>query len=270
MSTITNVQIKLGDIKLTMNHRDVGDVAGMISSIKEEGQLVPVILHKQKGIKGYTMIGGHRRYMAIKKLGLKTVRAEILCDLSPKELLIKQAIENDSRKSLTVFERGVMYGKMVNDHGMTNYEIGAVLGINPKLVTNILMVLSHLPKKYVKDITYSLGGKKIKDKVTVTAAAMIANEGTRLKLTKKELAHIWEGQKKGNGADILRAQLTQKRLEPKKSLVGTTNKKNKLKVFKVEITVKTSQFNKYSGANEVGKEIRKLVYKHLFTKPKEA
>ena len=78
------MKIPIREIRSFKNHpfraKNDEDMAKLVDSIRENGQIVPVIVRPLKDCKGYEMISGHRRKDAMKLLGHTTVEAEVRDD----------------------------------------------------------------------------------------------------------------------------------------------------------------------------------------------
>jgi ParB family transcriptional regulator, chromosome partitioning protein len=81
-----------------------GDIKGLLASIGEQGQQVPILVRPHPDQAGrYQIAFGHRRLRAVARLGLK-VKA-IVRDLSDDQLVIAQGQENNERQDLTYIEK---------------------------------------------------------------------------------------------------------------------------------------------------------------------
>ncbi|NTB87704.1 plasmid partitioning protein RepB [Agrobacterium tumefaciens] len=84
--------------------RMAGDINGLLSAIREQGQQVPILVRPHPEKPGqYQVAFGHRRLRAIQELGLP-VKA-IVRTLSDEELVIAQGQENNEREDLSYIER---------------------------------------------------------------------------------------------------------------------------------------------------------------------
>jgi len=90
----------------------------LVSSIKEKGVLVPIIVREKDGEK-YEIIAGCRRFRASKLAGLKTIPAEIK-NLSDEEAREVQIIENLQREDIHPIDEGISYRKLVEE---SHYDI---------------------------------------------------------------------------------------------------------------------------------------------------
>lgn len=81
-----------------------GDIDGLLSSIRDQGQQVPILVRPHPEKPGHYQVAfGHRRLRAIQELGLQ-VRAVIRA-LTDEELVIAQGQENNEREDLSYIEK---------------------------------------------------------------------------------------------------------------------------------------------------------------------
>ena len=128
-----DIELKLidepdGRIRLEI---DQDEVESLADNIKEVGQIQPINL----AIKGkrYEIIAGHMRYLAIKKLGKKTIKA-IVQKVEKREIALIRASENLKRTNLTPIEEGATYVDLVNEYNMTKKDIAQKFGVAPSQV----------------------------------------------------------------------------------------------------------------------------------------
>ncbi len=79
--------------------QEIGDLDDLIGSIKESGQLNPILVNDQ-----YELIAGERRIRAMKKLGRKKIIARIMTNISPDDALVIELMENLARKEFNWHE----------------------------------------------------------------------------------------------------------------------------------------------------------------------
>ena len=92
------MKLKLNEIKKAKNYSrtfGVGNVTELAESLKENGQLMPVLVTEDK-----TLVAGYRRMAAAESLGWDEIWAEVT-DKDPK---VVNLVENMSRKDLTLWE----------------------------------------------------------------------------------------------------------------------------------------------------------------------
>ena len=79
--------------------RDVGDIKGLMESLKKHGQLTPIIVTRNN-----ELIAGFRRLQAAKRLGWKSIEAVILDRPSQQKKLEIEIEENVQRQDLSAEE----------------------------------------------------------------------------------------------------------------------------------------------------------------------
>jgi len=117
-----------GRIRLDL---DQDAIESLADNIREVGQIQPINL-AVKG-KRYEIIAGHLRYMAIKTLGRKTIKA-VVKTLERREIALIRASENLKRTNLTPIEEGATYKDLITEYGLTRKEVAVKFGIAPSMV----------------------------------------------------------------------------------------------------------------------------------------
>lgn len=133
------LNMSLSEIKLYKNIREINpdDVSfkELISSIKEHGQLQPVLVTYDN-----YLIAGERRYQAIKSLGKTDILISKI-DKNLEEILetltLLQYSENEIRKNLDNFEISDIF-KSYSDKGIPNKEISDLFNKNLSNVGSLL------------------------------------------------------------------------------------------------------------------------------------
>lgn len=112
---------------------DDEDMQNLMESIKERGVITPVMVH-QKDDGRYEMISGHRRKYACEKLGLETLRCEVV-EVSGDEAIILMVDSNAQRSTIAPCDKGRAYKmklEAMNRQGMrtdlTSTPVGPKLG----------------------------------------------------------------------------------------------------------------------------------------------
>lgn len=127
----------------------------LAASIREFGVMQPLVVTRmneetEDGMRTtYQLIAGHRRLLASKKVGLKTVPVVIRTDLKRADALEMAIVENIQRQDLNVVETARAYARLSDEFGLTQREIAARLGKSRESIANTLRLLS-LPT-YVQD-----------------------------------------------------------------------------------------------------------------------
>lgn len=87
--------------------RDDEDMENLIESIKERGVITPATVRKMPGGR-YEMISGHRRKRACEKLGMETLRCEVV-DMNKEEATILMVESNFQRSEILPSEKAFAY-----------------------------------------------------------------------------------------------------------------------------------------------------------------
>lgn len=122
---------------------DGAAMEGLVRSIEEGGQLVPILVRPHPAHPNrYQIAYGHRRWRACARLG-RPVRAMVR-DLTDEALLLAQGRENNAREDLTFIERA-QFATALLERGMTRAMVGAALGVDKSELTRFLAVANGLP-----------------------------------------------------------------------------------------------------------------------------
>ena len=117
----------------------------MASSIKENGQLAPIIVRKGKD--GYELIAGERRWRAMQSIKEDMIDA-IVMDVTDKESALIAIVENVQREQLNAIEEAEALHKLNTEYDMTHDDIAKYTGKSRSHITNILRL--NALTKYVK------------------------------------------------------------------------------------------------------------------------
>jgi len=79
--------------------KDLGDISGLMGSMKTHGQLTPIIINRD-----YELIAGFRRLQAAKKLGWKSIEAVMIDKPTEQQKLEVEIEENVQRLDLSAEE----------------------------------------------------------------------------------------------------------------------------------------------------------------------
>ena len=134
---------------------DESSLNELAASIREFGVLQPLVVTRsneetEDGMRTtYQLIAGHRRLLASKKIGLKTVPVVIRDQLKKADALEMAIVENIQRQDLNAVETARAYARLSDEFGLTQREIAARLGKSRESIANTLRLLS-LPT-YIQD-----------------------------------------------------------------------------------------------------------------------
>lgn len=122
--------------RLTYEPRALDELA---ESIRENGLIQPVLV-RQLLDGDYELIAGHRRWLAVKQLGLPTVRA-IVESRTDAESAVLALVENIQRRDLGCMEEARAIAGLLESTGMTQQEAARRLGKSQPAVANKLRLL---------------------------------------------------------------------------------------------------------------------------------
>jgi len=140
---IRNIPIEKIITNQMQPRRDMGDLAELTDSIKENGIIEPVIVRPKEG--NFEIVAGERRFRAAKEAGMH----EIPCiehDIPDNEALEMSIIENIQRKDLNVFEQSQSISQLAEIYGYTHEEIAKKIGKSRVTVTELIRI-TDLPEE---------------------------------------------------------------------------------------------------------------------------
>lgn len=163
---------------------DENKLQELMNSISENGLQSPIKVTKLGGISSpfYTVIYGHRRVEAHKRLGLKTIKAFYDPNIS-KQLLRKLAlIENIQRDDLGVLELAISFDNAILDGTFSSQkELAKHLGFSEAKVSSCLNILK-LDKNIIKDLEQD---RTVKDINLLSALNKVEDKKKQYKLYKQ-------------------------------------------------------------------------------------
>lgn len=122
---------------------DEDELEELTSSIRENGILQPIVVRPMEG--SYQIIAGERRYQAARRAGLSTIPV-VVREVSDKEMLQLALIENLQRSDLNPLEAARGYKDLMEQHGLTQEELGQVLSKSRSAIANALRLLELPPE----------------------------------------------------------------------------------------------------------------------------
>lgn len=120
----------------------------LAASIKENGLIQPVIVHKVDN--GYELIAGERRFRAAKMLGMAAIPA-IVKSVQNAEALEMAIVENIQREELNPIEEAKAYKMLMDEFKLTQEMVAKKVGKQRPTVANTLRLL-NLPRDIQADI----------------------------------------------------------------------------------------------------------------------
>ena len=126
------------------------DHGALVQSIRERGQLVPVLLRPSPTeAQRFQVAYGHRRVRALRELGIP-VRA-VIRDMSDEELVVAQGKENSDRRDLSFIERSTVARKL-GDRKFSRDVIMAALSVDKTELSRLISVSRAVPQEIVDAI----------------------------------------------------------------------------------------------------------------------
>ena len=113
-------------------------MAELTASIREQGVLQPLLL--RKGVDGYELVAGERRWRAARRAGLATVPA-VVRSVEDRDSLEQAIVENLHRDDLNPLEEAAAFHRLMDDFGFTQHEVAVRVGRSRPAVANSLRLL---------------------------------------------------------------------------------------------------------------------------------
>lgn len=130
---------------------ELGDIKALSRDLENIGQQQPCIVRKNKSLSKfkYELIVGERRWRAAKLANIKL--KVIVKDIDDKEAALIQFAENDNRKDLSEYSKGIQYSKLIKMGIITQKDITKTLGKSKQYVS-ALLAFDKIPRQIVKAI----------------------------------------------------------------------------------------------------------------------
>jgi ParB/RepB/Spo0J family partition protein len=132
---------------------DEKSIAELGADIKQNGLIDALVVRRNdNGSKvPFTLVGGERRWRALKAIGADSVRIVVIpVGKSEKDVDILQLCHNVDREALTTYEEAQGYARLVERYKISGVEIGKHMGRSSGYVNKLLKPFSQLHPK-VKD-----------------------------------------------------------------------------------------------------------------------
>ena len=143
--------IALGDIDVSEfnTRKDLGagtedaSLDDLSNSIREQGLLSPITVRTRPDGK-YDLIAGQRRFLACRKLGLRTISAIIRDELDDTDATILSLVENVHRADMNPIDKARAYRKIYDKHGDYG-KVAKETGVSVSTVKRYLTLLGLTP-----------------------------------------------------------------------------------------------------------------------------
>jgi ParB family chromosome partitioning protein len=161
-------------------HFDEQELQELAQSIREHGVLQPVLVSQQAD-GSFQLITGERRWRAVQLAGMPTLPATVK-EVTPQASLELALVENIQRRDLNPLEEAHAFRQLLDEHGLTQEQLGQRVGKSRVAITNTLRLL-HLPDA----VRAALAGGSITEG-HARAMLMANGESLRLRVLERVLA----------------------------------------------------------------------------------
>jgi ParB family transcriptional regulator, chromosome partitioning protein len=173
---------------------DFAGLEGLVSSIRENGIVQPVIVRQEEG--GFRLIAGERRWRAAQLAGMHRIPA-IVRKVAEERILEVALIENIQRKELNPIEEAKAYQVLIEEMKISQVEVARRVGRERPSISNSLRLL-RLPNKIqdmVRQGSVSVGHAKaimaIPDaEIQIKVAEEIAGQLLSVRETEERIAAL--------------------------------------------------------------------------------
>lgn len=128
-------------------HFSTETISALADSIREHGILQPILVRPLDS-GSYQIVAGERRWRAARMLGLDEVPV-IIKEIPDAEAMKIAIIENLQRENLDPVEEANGYNDLIENYGMTQDQVGKMVGKSRSAIANAIRILS-LPDKILK------------------------------------------------------------------------------------------------------------------------
>jgi ParB family chromosome partitioning protein len=119
---------------------DEDELAELVSSIRQDGVLQPVLVRAAQDGEGYELIAGERRWRAARLAGLTAVPA-VVREADDRQALAFALVENVVRADLDPIEEARAYARLVDEMGLTQGDVAQAVGRSRVSITNAMRLL---------------------------------------------------------------------------------------------------------------------------------
>jgi len=161
-------------------HFDEQELQELADSIREHGVLQPVLVSEQAD-GTFQLITGERRWRAVLLAGMASLPAMVK-EVTPQASLELALVENIQRRDLNPLEEAHAFRQLLDEHGLTQEQLGQRVGKSRVAITNTLRLL-HLPER----VREALAGGAITEG-HARAILMANGEAARLRVLERVLA----------------------------------------------------------------------------------
>jgi ParB family chromosome partitioning protein len=113
--------------------------SGLAESVRRQGVIQPLLV-RPRGVGGYEIVAGERRWRAAREAGKETVPAVVRA-VDDRETLLLGLVENVAREQLTPIEEARAYAVLIDEFGLSLGEVAERVGRSKPSVSNRIRLL---------------------------------------------------------------------------------------------------------------------------------
>jgi ParB family chromosome partitioning protein len=117
---------------------DEAKLDALAQSVRAHGVIQPIVARRKNG--RYEIVAGERRWRAAQRAGLLRIPV-LVRDVPDSKLLEIALVENLQREDLNPIEEAAAYRRLIEEHGLTQEEVAAIVGKDRSSVANYLRLL---------------------------------------------------------------------------------------------------------------------------------
>jgi ParB family transcriptional regulator, chromosome partitioning protein len=113
--------------------------SGLADSVRKQGVIQPLLV-RPRGIGGYEIVAGERRWRAAREAGRETVPAVVRA-VDDRDTLLLGLVENVAREQLTAVEESRAYAVLIDEFGLSLGDVAERVGRSKPSVSNRIRLL---------------------------------------------------------------------------------------------------------------------------------
>ncbi len=113
--------------------------SGLADSVRRQGVIQPLLV-RPRGVGGYEIVAGERRWRAAREAGRQTVPA-VVRTVDDRETLLLGLVENVAREALTPIEEARAYAVLIDEFELSLGEVAERVGRSKPSVSNRIRLL---------------------------------------------------------------------------------------------------------------------------------
>ena len=113
--------------------------SGLADSVRKQGVIQPLLV-RPRGVGGYEIVAGERRWRAAREAGRETVPAVVRA-VDDRDTLLLGLVENVAREQLTAVEESRAYAVLIDEFGLSLGDVAERVGRSKPSVSNRIRLL---------------------------------------------------------------------------------------------------------------------------------